>query len=75
MHIEPMKSPIITGSESPTWLSEGFTSPHCQEYLDFTVRHRDVITRFGRFPHRNKILGRESTPQELAFLAEPGSSF
>ena len=46
-----------------------------QEYLDFAVRHRDVIARFGRFPHRNKILGRVSTPEELAFLAEPGSSF
>ena len=45
------------------------------EYLDFAVRHRDIIARFGRFPHRNKILGRESTPEELAFLAEPGSSF
>lgn len=45
------------------------------EYLDFAVRHRDIIARFGRFPHRNKILGRESTPDEIAFLAEPGSSF
>lgn len=45
------------------------------EYLDFARRHRDVIARFGRFPHRNKILGRESTPEEIAFLAEPGSSF
>ena len=45
------------------------------EYLDFAVRHRDIIARFGRFPHRNKILGRESTAEESAFLAEPGSSF
>lgn len=45
------------------------------EYLDFARRHRDVIARFGRFPHRNKILGRESTPEEIAFLGEPGSSF
>jgi uncharacterized protein (DUF924 family) len=45
------------------------------EYLEFAVRHRAVIARFGRFPHRNKILGRQSTPEELAFLAEPGSSF
>ena len=46
-----------------------------EEYLDFAVRHRDVIARFGRFPHRNKILGREPTSDELAFLATPGSSF
>jgi uncharacterized protein (DUF924 family) len=44
-------------------------------FLDYAVRHREVIERFGRFPHRNRILGRESTPEELAFLEEPGSSF
>lgn len=38
-------------------------------------RHRDVIRRFGRFPHRNATLGRESTAAELAYLAEPGSGF
>jgi uncharacterized protein (DUF924 family) len=43
--------------------------------LDAAVRHRDIICRFGRFPHRNKALGRASTPEEAAFLAEPGSSF
>lgn len=46
-----------------------------EEFFDFAVRHREIIARFGRFPHRNKILGRESTPEELAFLREPGSSF
>ncbi len=44
-------------------------------FLDFAIRHRDVIARFGRFPHRNAILGRESTAEELAFLEQPGSSF
>jgi uncharacterized protein (DUF924 family) len=34
-----------------------------------------VIARFGRFPHRNRILGRASTPEELAFLRQPGSGF
>jgi uncharacterized protein (DUF924 family) len=43
--------------------------------MKYVLRHQDVIDRFGRFPHRNAILGRESTPQELAFLAEPNSSF
>lgn len=43
--------------------------------LDFARMHEAVIRRFGRFPHRNEILGRESTPEELAFLKEPGSSF
>jgi uncharacterized protein (DUF924 family) len=41
----------------------------------YAMRHYAVIERFGRFPHRNTILGRESTPDELAFLARPGSSF
>lgn len=43
--------------------------------LDFELRHKAIIDRFGRYPHRNAILGRESTPEELAFLQEPGSSF
>ena len=38
-------------------------------------RHRDVIRRFGRYPHRNAALGRASTPDELAYLAEPGAGF
>jgi uncharacterized protein (DUF924 family) len=44
-------------------------------YLDFAKRHREIIERFGRFPHRNAILRRESTAEEEAFLREPGSSF
>jgi uncharacterized protein (DUF924 family) len=44
-------------------------------YLDYAVRHRDVIARYGRFPHRNAFLGRVSTPEEEAYLAEPGAGF
>jgi uncharacterized protein (DUF924 family) len=44
-------------------------------FLDFAIRHRDIIARFGRFPHRNSILGRNSSPAEIAFLNEPNSSF
>lgn len=44
-------------------------------YLTYALRHRRVIERFGRFPHRNAVLGRVSTPEEAAFLKEPGSSF
>jgi len=43
--------------------------------LEFERRHRSIIERFGRYPHRNVLLGRESTAAETAFLAEPGSSF
>ncbi|MGR6735416.1 DUF924 family protein [Pseudomonas chlororaphis] len=49
--------------------------PVFADQLDYAERHQKIIARFGRFPHRNRILGRESTPEELAFLREPGSSF
>jgi uncharacterized protein (DUF924 family) len=45
------------------------------EFLDYATRHRDVIARFGRFPHRNEILGRPSTSEELEFLEQPGAGF
>jgi uncharacterized protein (DUF924 family) len=44
-------------------------------FTDYAKQHADVIERFGRFPHRNPILGRESTPEELEYLAQPGSGF
>ena len=54
--------------------------PLFQEHTDervyaFAIQHRDIIARFGRYPHRNTILGRVSTEEELAFLKGPGSSF
>lgn len=49
--------------------------PDSAEAIDYAVRHREVILRFGRFPHRNAILGRASTPEEEEFLQQPGSSF
>jgi uncharacterized protein (DUF924 family) len=42
------------------------------EYLKYAKLHRDIVAKFGRFPHRNAMLGRKSTPEELAFLAEGG---
>ncbi|MCA1848030.1 MAG: DUF924 domain-containing protein [Actinobacteria bacterium] len=41
----------------------------------YAVRHMEIIERFGRFPHRNEILGRQTTPEEAEFLTQPGSSF
>ena len=49
--------------------------PECMSGADYAYRHFKVIERFGRFPHRNKILGRETTPEEAEFLKQPGSSF
>jgi uncharacterized protein (DUF924 family) len=54
---------------------ELFALPGLESNLDFELRHQAIITRFGRYPHRNAVLGRASTAQELAFLNEPGSSF
>lgn len=50
-------------------------APELADTYDYAVRHQAVIERFGRFPHRNKILGRVSTPEEAEFLTQPGSSF
>lgn len=49
--------------------------PLGEELFDWALRHKQIIERFGRFPHRNAILGRESTPEELEFLKQPGSGF
>ncbi|MDZ7919612.1 DUF924 family protein [Rhodoferax sp.] len=65
-------------SESPVVHEEAvrlFAQPGLEYNLDFERRHRAIIDRFGRYPHRNAILGRTSTLEELAFLSEPGSSF
>lgn len=53
-------------------LFERHTNPNA---LDFELRHKVIIDRFGRYPHRNAVLGRESTAEEIAFLQQPGSSF
>ena len=52
-----------------------FATPGLEKNLDFERRHKAVIDRFGRFPHRNALLGRESTVEEIEFLKQPGSSF
>ncbi len=56
-------------------LMESLPWPADADYADYARRHRDVIARFGRFPHRNALLGRANTPEEEAFLSEPGSRF
>ena len=45
------------------------------ENLDFELRHKAIVDRFGRYPHRNEALGRTSTPEEIEFLKQPGSAF
>ena len=65
-------------SESPVIHEQAmqlFDQPGLEDNLEFERRHKAIIDRFGRYPHRNAILGRTSTPEEAAFLQQPGSSF
>jgi uncharacterized protein (DUF924 family) len=52
-----------------------YTDNGIQSNLDFEVKHRDIIAKFGRYPHRNSILDRASTAEEIEFLKQPNSSF
>ncbi len=52
-----------------------FRAPGLENNYDFELKHKAIIDRFGRYPHRNAILGRESTPEEVEFLNTPNSSF
>ena len=54
---------------------ELFNEAGMENNLDFELRHKEIIDRFGRYPHRNEILGRKSRPEEIEFLKTPGSSF
>jgi uncharacterized protein (DUF924 family) len=52
-----------------------FSQPGLEDGLSYEIRHKAIIDRFCRYPHRNAVLGRASTAEETAFLSEPGSSF
>ena len=67
MHCE-----LIDIQEQSIPLFERYT---IDEVAEFAKKHRDIVARFGHFPHRNAILGRPSTAEEIAFLEMPGSSF
>ncbi|OBT24563.1 DUF924 family protein [Vibrio splendidus] len=52
-----------------------FSQTGLENNLDFEFKHKVIIERFGRYPHRNEVLGRTSTPEEIEFLQQPSSSF
>ena len=52
-----------------------FRAHTSEKVYHYAVKHKNIIARFGRFPHRNAILGRKSTKSEIKFLKNPGSSF
>ena len=57
------------------WAVQLYKAPGLEFNYEFELKHKAIIERFGRYPHRNAILGRESTAEELAFLQTEGSSF
>ena len=54
---------------------ELFSQPSMESHLEYEHRHKAIIDRFGRYPHRNEALGRQSTPEEIEFMKGPDSSF
>ncbi len=72
MYLPFEHSEALADQDCAVTLIAGLGDP---EFDRFAIAHRDVIKRFGRFPHRNAVLGRSSTPEEIAYLAEPGAGF
>lgn len=71
-----MHSESLEMQQQSVELFRQFTNdPDTQSSYPYALKHLEVIERFGRFPHRNSILGRESTFEETEFLQQPGSSF
>lgn len=69
-------SESLADQERACTLCEGLGAfPDVADAHRYALAHRDIIRRFGRFPHRNAALGRRSTPEEIEFLKQPGSSF
>ena len=72
LYMPYMHSEDVGDQRRSTALAEEAGGPDVTEYA---VGHRDIVERFGRFPHRNAVLGRETTPEEAEFLTQPGSSY
>jgi uncharacterized protein (DUF924 family) len=66
--LEPQDEAVVAFRRLITEAPEGL-QPQFQEALKYAEAHRDIIKRFGRFPHRNRVLGRVSTPEEREFIA------
>lgn len=75
MPFEHSEEPAMQDRSVALFTELAKAGPGFDSALDYALRHRVVIQRFGRFPHRNPILGRASTPEEVAYLAQPGSGF
>lgn len=62
-------------SQIHVWAEQLYRGDGLQDNTDYELRHKAIIDRFGRYPHRNEVLGRASTEDEIAFLKQPGSRF
>jgi uncharacterized protein (DUF924 family) len=76
-HSENPKDQVRSVALFRRWAEEhhGAAREQALEQMKYVLRHQEIVERFGRFPHRNTVLGRESTADEVAFLKEPNSSF
>lgn len=71
-----MHAESVEDQQRSVELFEGLANePGGPDVVEYAVGHRDIVERFGRFPHRNALLGRETTPEEAEFLTQPGSSY
>jgi len=70
-----MHSESVEAQRRSVELFERLAAEGGPDVTSYAAGHRDIVERFGRFPHRNAILGRETTPEEAEFLTQPGSSF
>jgi uncharacterized protein (DUF924 family) len=77
MHREEIAAQDRSVALFSDWLAafEGEGRARVENGLRFAQMHRDIVARFGRFPHRNRLLGRETTGEEAEFLKQPNSSF
>ena len=76
-HAESLAMQDLSVAQYQQLASEAMESERTlfDNFLDYAHKHREVVLRFGRFPHRNDILGRPSSPEEITFLKQPGSRF
>ncbi len=76
-HSEDPRDQVRSVALFRRWAEEhrGAARERAFEQMKYVLRHQEIVQRFGRFPHRNAALGRESTPEEIAFLQEANSSF
>ena len=65
----------VKGVRSLAKRAEGPMKAKFEDFVGYAIKHRDIVAEFGRFPHRNAILGRENTPEEEVYLAKPGAGF